>query len=290
MTDLANSLEPPVPQDEIDAAAADAEVVKTPEGEAPKQEPKADVEGKTVPLAALHEERQKRKEIQQQWNKHQQEQAAREAVMQDRLNQLYAIQNPAPQYRDPDRDPDPLQAMAHNERLNAQQLHALQQERQMENARRQQEHQTQQLVGWAQGEAARFKAETPDFDGAYDHMRKLRVGELSAMGWSPQQVAEIVKGDELWVFQNAAQTGQNPAELIYRMAKNTGYASKAEPVIPGDQKIDTLNKGMQAAKTLTAGAQAGKPTPEQIAAMSEDEFAEFKAGLSKKGQRVSDVL
>lgn len=274
-------IEPDVPQDEIDAAAVDEggeqpEVVE-------KEKPQT-----MVPHAALHEERQRRKELQQEVLREREDRARENAVLQDRLAQLFAAQNPPQQYRDPDRDPDPLQAMAHNQALTVQQLQALQQERATEQARQQYAQQEAQLIGWAQAETARFNAEVPDFEDAYKHVRQMRGNELAAMGWAPPQVADILKKDELWVLQNAAQTGQNPAEIVYRMAKATGYAQQKQPAAG---KIETLNKGMQASKTLgPGGAKAGIPTPEEIAAMSEDDFAEVMATLSKKGLRISDVM
>lgn len=282
-------LEPDVPQDEIDAAA-----VETPtEQPEAKAEPEQQKPQTMVPHQALHEERERRKTAEREARQVREEAARRDAVLQDRLNQLYAVQNPPPQYRDPNSDSDPLQAIQHNENLTRQQLQELQQERQNEAARQHYAQQEAQLVGWAQSEAARFKSEHPEFDGAYKHMVSRRAGELQAMGWAPQQVAKILRRDEMWVYQSAAQSGQNPAELIYRMAKNTGWnpeAPKAAPVA-GEQKIEQLNKGMQASKTLAqGGGQAGKPTAEQLAAMSDEEFAEFKASQDKRGMRMSDAL
>ena len=285
MTDLAQSLETPVPQDEIEAAAVETEATQeTPEGKKPEKQ-----EVTMVPHQALHEEREKRKELQRQIQRDTQERQQRDAILQQRLDALYQAQNPGPQYRDPETDADPIAALAHNQRLSVQQMQALAAERANQAAQSQQEQRQVQMVNWAMAEAAKFQAENPDFSGAYQHMAQRRKAELEAMGMAPVQVAETIKRDELWVIQSAAQTGQNPAEIIYRMAKNTGY--KAETKADGTQKMENLQKGLQASKTLGAGGStAGKPTPEQIANMSDDEFSELKKSLEKKGQRLSDVL
>ena len=108
------------------------------------------------------------------------------------------------------------------------------------------------------------------------------------MGLSAEQVSTTLRNDELWLIHNAHQTEQNPGEIIYRMAKNTGFQKKSE--VTPEKKIETLQKGAEASKGLAAGSGSSAPTPEQIAAMSDDEFATFKAGLQKKGKRLSDVL
>lgn len=288
--ELAESLEAPVPQAEIDAATEDAPAVETPET---PEEPKAEVKTedkpeKVVPLAALHEERQRRKELQAEMARERQERAAKEAVIQDRLNQMWQAQNPGPQFRDPNSDPDPLAAMAHNQQLTVQQLNELRQERQVQEARARQHAQTQQLVGWAQHQAREFAQEAPDFASAYKHMLSARKGELEAMGMDPQQVAQTLEDNELWVYQTAAQQGKNPAEMIYNMAKAAGYQKQAEQSNP-EQKVAALQKGVAASKTLGSSASSGKPTAEQIANMSDEEFADFKKTL-KRGQSISDVL
>lgn len=289
--ELAQDLEPDVPQEEIEAA-----VPETPE--TPAEDPKLEVAKqeeakpeKVVPLAALHEERQRRKELQAEIARERQDQAAKQAVIQERLNQMWAAQNPGPQFRDPNSDPDPLAAMQHNQNLTVQQLNELKQQRQVEEAQARQRHHTQQLVGWARHQANEYAQEAPDFGAAYQHMMTARRGELEAMGLHPQQVAATLEENELWVFQTAAQRGVNPAEMIYNMAKAAGYAKQVEKPAAeaSEQKIATLQKGVAASKTLGASASNGKPTAEQIAAMTDDEFAEFKKTL-KRGQTLSDVL
>jgi hypothetical protein len=285
MQNLANDLEPEVPQEEI--AAAEAELPK-PEAEAPKEgevkpdtpeEPKVE---KLVSLGALHEERQKRKKLQAELEQTRQ----RTALLEGRFQQLYEAQQPRPQAPDPN---DPLAVIGHEQQMTRAQLQELAQRAYAEDQRKQAEQQKQQLVGWYQGQAAEFVKESPDFQGAYEHMRTLRVAEFQAMGYNAQQIAHALEQDELQLAWTGYQTGQNPAQIIYKMAQGTGYKGKKE--VPGEEKIQTLKKGVEASKTLgVGGATAGNPTPEQIANMSDSEFAEFKSKLGKKGQRLSDAL
>lgn len=287
---LAQDLEPSVPQEEI--AAAEAAIPETPE--TPQQAadtPAAEVKDKPadepapeklVRLEALHEERTKRKRIQAELEQTRQQQA----VLADRLNQLYQAQQPQPQI--PDASQDPL--ANHDARLAQQEQRAqwLIQQEQNRALHAQHEQQRQQVVGWYSSQAAEFAKETPDFGGAYEHMKKLRAVELQAMGYNAMEAHQVLQNDEMAIVGRAYQTGQNPAEIIYRMAQATGYKKAAASA---EQKMKTLQKGVEASKTLGAGgASAGNPTPEQIANMSESEFAELKEKLAKKGQRMSDVL
>lgn len=291
MKNLAQEMEPPVPQEEIEAADTPVEAAE-PEAKAeePKEEKQEAEQVKVVPHQALHEERQRRKEAQAEIARLRQEQAQRDAILSERLNQLYQASQPQPQLRDPQQDPDPLAAMAHNQQLTLQQLADLQKRVATEDWQRQQAQAAQQLVGWAQQQAVEFKAEKPDFDQAYNHVKSIRMGELQAMNLSPQQIAQTLYQDEMWVLQHAAQSGKNPAEILYNMAERTGYKLKQEQA-PAEQKMETLQKGTQAAKTLgSGGAPAGTPTPEQIANMNDEEFEKLKADLRAKGKRISDII
>lgn len=287
MSTLAQDLEPDVPQEEIAAAEAATpeeapQAAETPE--APKEEVKADEpkEEKLVRLEALHEERGKRKQVQRELEQMKQNQA----VLADRLNQIYQAQQPQPQI--PDASQDPL--ANHDARLAQQEQRAqwLIDQEQRRNHDAQQANLKQQVVGWYSAQAAEFAKETPDFGGAYQHIKQLRAAELQAMGYNAMEAKQALENDEMSVVARAYQSGENPAAVIYRMAQATGY-KKSAPA--GQEKMKTLQKGVEASKTLgVGGAAAGNPTPEQIANMSDAEFAELKAKLGKKGQRLSDVI
>ena len=99
------------------------------------------------------------------------------------------------------------------------------------------------------------------------------------MGMSPQEVASTVARDEVWVMQYAAQTGKNPAAIIYEMALNTGYSGGQT------RKMETLQKGVKVAQSLGSGGAANnKVTLDQLAAMSQDDFDAYcnsNGGMAK---------
>lgn len=283
MNTLAESLEPPVPEEEIKAAEVEAEKVETPEvkPETPEDETKPE---KLVRLEALHEERGKRKELAKQLEIEKRERAAFEARMNERISQLYQSAQPQPQLPDPN---DPLAVHQHQIQEQGRVLQQLAHAKQQDDYQRQEQERVSGLVNWAKAQAGEYAAETPDFGEAYKHMRTHRFSELQAMGLSPQEIHQTLVRDELWVYDHAHQTGQNPGEVIYKMAKNTGYKPKGTAP---EEKMENLQKGVKASTSLSGGVPAATPTPEQIANMSDEDFAALKKDLSKKGKRVSDVL
>ena len=288
--ELTADLEPDVPAEEI-AAADEQPAEETPEVEPPKaekpKEEKTEEREKFVPHQALHEERERRKEAQREAA----ELKRNQQVLSDRLNQLWnTVQQPkqeAPQFRDPDKDPDPLEALKHNQQLLAQRAFQEESHRQQQEQIARQQDGARRLASWGASQAQEYRKENPDFDDAYQHIRNVRAAELQEMGLAGDELLGALWNDEMTIFQRAYQSGRNPAEIAFNMAKATGWQKKQEA--KAEEKIESLQKGAGASKTLGAGGGSpGKPTPEQIAAMSEDEFAEFKASL--KGKRVSDVI
>ena len=292
---LTADLEPEVPEEEIAAAdeqpAEEAPVVEE-KVEKPAAEKPVEEKEKFVPHAALHEERELRKELKAEVERLRQSLA----VQNDRFQQLWQVVQPqqqAPQFRDPKSDPDPMEALAHNQAILAQQAQEAAQHRQQNEQRNQMQEHARRLTGWASAKAQEYAQENPDFPEAYKHIRMVRAQELQAMGYQGQELAERLYNEELGIFHEAAQRGLNPAEIAFNMARAAGWkpAPKEQAKPTAEEKIETLQKGAQAAKTLgSGGAPSGMPTPEQIAAMGEEEFEELKAKLRSKGKRLSDII
>lgn len=277
MQNPAENLDPPQEQVEVTADPVTV-AAETPEVDKPQEvQPE-----KLVRLEALHEERSKRKELAKKVESLERQQASERAVLNDRLQQLYAMQQPQPQV---DLN-DPIAVHDHALRMQGQELAQYRQERQQNYQVQMQHQQTQQLVNWARSEASTFAKETPDFQDAYQHVAKQRLAMIQATGVPAEEAQQRLANDEIWVYSEAYRTGRNPAEVIYEMAKNTGYKGKA-----GEQKMTALQNGVKASANLgPGGASSENPTPEQIANMSEEAFATFKASLKKKGKSLSDAL
>lgn len=296
MGNVAQELDPPIPEEEIARETAELEKERAEEKEPkaevkaeetpPEKEPEAKAEEKKekkhkytdeegnplVRLDALHESRQQSKQLKMELARSHADYQQRMALLDQRLQMLYQAQNPPP---DPATDPVGAQAyeLAQVKRTQEELLRRTQ----WEEAQRAQAAQTEGLVSWARAESQQFASENPDFADAYQTVVNKRIAELKALGLDGPALQNTLVQDELWVFQHAAQSGRNPAEVIYSMAKAIGYTGKAAPKAAVDpaQKIEAMQKGLAASKTLEGGVPSGKPTAEQIANMSEDDFAEL---------------
>ena len=101
-----------------------------------------------------------------------------------------------------------------------------------------------------------FVKATPDFDAAYVHLRSVRADDMRTVGVPDGKIQQILLQDEIAIAQTALQTGKNPAQVMYEMAKRHGYAGKpGTPTAPATSKLDTLQAGMNAAKQPPAAAQ-----------------------------------
>ena len=115
-----------------------------------------------------------------------------------------------------------------------------------------------------------FMAQTPDYMPALQHLAKSRMEELSiffpddsmsAMDAAAksgfQSVAEyrnaVMAAEQKQLARQALATKQNPAELLYRIAKQRGFAAprQAEPAKPA--ALESVRRGQAAAQSLSGG-------------------------------------
>lgn len=244
--------------------------------------PKDPSEAKVVPLAALHEERNARKQLQQRLAQIEQEQKDRDAKLQARLDALTRRDEPQP----PAFEADPAGYLRHQVDGLAQTMAERQKQEQAERQQReqataQQQH-IQRLAAHVNNSEAAFAQQNPDYNAAVEHLKNVRVRELTeGFGLDPMTASQKAQQELIeFALHNAAQ-GVNPAEAAYRIAAVRGY-QKAAPAQPGAtpaEKLATQQKGQAAAKSLGGGgAPAGKMTVESLLSMSDEEFAAATQG------------
>ncbi|SEN66895.1 hypothetical protein [Bradyrhizobium sp. OK095] len=277
-----------------DAGAADAS------GDQGKS---GDAASKTVPLTALHEERTRRKDLDKQLREAQQKLAnfeGRFAVI-DRLQggqQQQAEQPAGP----PKAEDDIFGAVdALNKRLDA------------TDAEKKAATEHTAFVTNYKSDAAAFTSKQADYKEAYDFLFSSRANELVAIGYdnptelqqsgaSAEQVQaawkalrDAVQGDEIAVAQMAMSKGKSPAEIIYGLAKQRGYAKKeaaaADAAAPpsGAEKLDAIERGQAANKSLSnTGGNAGDQdmTAERLMSMPMDEFEAWCDKNPAKARRI----
>lgn len=280
MSEQAVDIPVDVSSDQVDKffAGEDAGLpeIETPEVKPePTPEPVAEVKPepepqKTVPLAALHEERQRRKELQE--NLRQIEERNRR--MEEAFQRIQERLKPQP----PSFDEDPLGALKHQNEELARKTQEYEQRFQQFDQHQQVEVQRQQFITRYQQEAQQFAQQTPDFSDAYKFLIQSRQAELASVGYNPQEISMLVQQEEVMLVGKAFEDGVNPGERVYAMAKARGYSkpAPAQPAQPAqaESKMDTLQKGQQASASLSAVAGKGGEnlTLEVLATLSGDEF------------------
>lgn len=219
-----------------------------------------------VPQQALHQERERRKEIERQA----QETQRTLAELQAKFEALTAPKEQPIVVPDPVLQPEAFKQWQIDQiRAHAQKLAEVEQ-------RSQEAVQETQLMQRLNHDVAQFKATTPDYDNAFQHAVKGRQDELAFYGYSQEQIAAQIEVDVRALVQQAYTAGKNPAELFYTYAKMRGYAPQAAPAPQAAAQVQAFAEAQRQTQSL---APAGGPsndggmTLEAFAKMSEAEMA-----------------
>lgn len=243
--------------------------------DAPKKE-----EPSTVPHAALHEERTRRKELQQEIQNQRELMARMEErfkSIQHRITeQTKPAEDPGPSY-----DEDPAAYLRHQNETLTKRLETIEGEREEQGKAAEQARQLEAFRQHFEGVERDFSKEHPDYYDAIAHLRQSWATEMESFGYPPAQIDQILQYNATQMANTAITQGRNPAEVFYNNAKGRGYAPKAE----SEKKIQQVRTGQQRAKTLGPSGGASKPvTLAELAELTDEEFAEATSG--RKWQRL----
>lgn len=229
------------------------------------EEERAKPKIKTVPHAAMHEERLKRQSAERE--------AQQYREMLTRLNERLTRVEDAPP-PPPDPAEHPIEALQYER----QQREALQRRLDEESAQRQQQAHQQnyetQVRNYAMASEAEFRKQNPAYDEAVNHLRSSRAAELALFNLNPQQIEAQLTYEAMSLAQTCAQQGYDFGDFVYRLAETKGY--KPAPDKSGaEEKIKTVSQGQDRAKSLSAagGKSSGaEMTVESLLKMENDEF------------------
>lgn len=232
--------------------------------EAPKQEK---IPEGYVAHGALHEERERRKELKKQVE-----------AMEARFQQLVAKIQEKPAEKAPDPTQDFPGHVAHHFNSFAQQQAELGRRVQNFEQTQEQAHREAQFMRSYHAAAADFSARQPDFVQAYNHLLKSRFEELTDAGYSKDQALHLRTMEEQGIVFKAFEDGVNPAERLYAVAKRRGYTAASEkpaekPAVDPAEKLKNIEAGQKATPSMGGGAMKPKMTLQSIAQMSDEEFA-----------------
>lgn len=264
---------PPAPNPEPEPAQEPA--VEPVEGEGAPNEPAGEEKSRTVPYGALKEERERRKQAERKYEQDMAKLNERLAAIQQAVAPAQDQAQPAPSLED-----DPTAYLA-NEISTIK--GTLEQARE-EAARIAQYRQVN--LALRQDEEA-FRKESPDFDEAANFIGQHRRRELELMGLDQEAIGQRIQQEFSEIIKNTLPRGQSPSRTVYELAKARGYQPKsaqapaAAPAPAAASKIDNIDRGQKAARSLSAAGGAAPQsalTPQALLEMDDDEFAQATKG------------
>ena len=268
--DVDLTAEPPV-EEEVQTEVKEEPKVEEPKVEEPKvEEPKVESpkeetqqkEQKMVPLAALHEERMRRREIEK-------ESKERFEKLEQRLQLIANPPPPVPKFEE-----DPAGHLQHQVQTTQAELKAIRES--SEQSRQQQEaiQLEQQISVSTQAAEQIFAKDHPDYLDAVKYLQTIADKNLEMMGLEDPIARQAqIRKDALAMSFKALQMGKSPAEVAFNLAVNYGYR-KAEPKAEPDaaKKIDAINQGQKTAAMPAGGTKSEVLTLAALEQMDDEEF------------------
>lgn len=245
-------------------------------------EVQVNVEGKMVPLAELMAERKNRQAWEQTAAQQQQQLTETLKMLQERAKSLA----PEEQAKAPDPMQDPQGFAVWEYEQHKKQVAELNEWRKQQDQLNQRSAQLQQAASWAQSQEMEFSKTQPKYSEAYKFATESRTKEYTALGYTPDQIQQLLASDNQNIVALALQQRKNPAQLIWDYANAKGFVVAEQKKVPDlDDKVKTIAKGQEAAKGLT-GTAGGAPTEinnlADLAAASEDmDDEEFSKAFDK---------
>lgn len=271
--------------------------------------PLADKTPQHVPLAALHEERGKRKALGTEVETLRTQLAETNGKLSILLKLKGGDVEPKTPAGPPSAEDDIFGAVKHIGETQAQLTKRLDDQAAADKVAGEQ----QTFVNSYRADCDAFEAkpETADFKDAYNHLLNSRAQELMAIGFdNPAELqkngadAETVLAaakalhdaliaDEFAIAQRALSGKKSPAAIIYALAKQRGYVKKAangaaQAKAPAEEKLEQIERGQAANKTLNGGGGAGdEMTAERLIGMP---IGEYEAWVNKNPAKARALM
>lgn len=139
----------------------------------------------------------------------------------------------------------------------------------------------------------KFLATTPDYDDAGKFLQESRVAQLTAIGYSEEEIGAIIHQEKFAIAQKALTDNKNPAEAVYKVAQALGYKKKAaegtDDAVTAAAKLEATRRGQETSQSLS-NARGKGPSPmtaARLMEMSEAQFAEFS---EKNPEQFKDIM
>ena len=235
-------------------------------GEAPGVPRQIEQNGqKYVTLEALKEERIRNRERQE----------ASERRLKEIEDRFVRAQQEEIQEQDiydiPDPNEDVIGATAAMREEMLRQREAQQEQQNFTAQEQEQQRLTQEIQRQTVSQVMEYKAEHPEYDDAYNHLRGNRESFYKAMGYTPADIQQVLAQEEFNVAYQLVGKGRNVAEAVVEMARSAGW--KPQAAQNGAEKIQRVAEGQKQAKTLSGGgAPDGELNLKKLNDMSDADF------------------
>jgi len=279
--------EPPPVENEVedDVSTDDVHASDDTKDRSENEQPEQKERRGRVPLRQFRQEEERRKSAEREAQTLR-EQAAR---FDERLKMIYAAQqqNEQPKDEAPDPSQDPIGAIQWQQR----QIEAQRQAYEQQQRTQQEQAVISQIDNGYRRAFHEFSAETPDAPLAYQHFTNALGKYFETLGVPEAQIDALVVQEERKLAYQAAQRGQNPAKIVYEMARQFGYApapqetQDREAIEKAEKDIDRRQKAAAASKSISnaSGSRGGRaPSAQELISMSDEEFAEMRSKMSDR--------
>jgi hypothetical protein len=88
-----------------------------------------------------------------------------------------------------------------------------------------------------------FALDHPDYHAAASFYRKARVEELEEAGYAGRNLDRKLADDLYGVVRMAMESGQDPAERVYALAKRRGFTPGSKS--PAEKKLETVQRAQE---------------------------------------------
>jgi len=136
-----------------------------------------------------------------------------------------------------------------------------------------------------------FRAATPDYDQAAQHLATARSRQLAMMGLGPVEVQQTLANEVLEITRAAIEQGRSPAEVAYDWAQTYGYQPQQAQQQQPNPMLAAIAQGQRQSRTLAngrGGAGVDQVNADAIARMTEAEFDRLYA--TPEGKALIDAM
>ena len=278
--------------DEYDTAMAEKDLRVSndvEDTEAAEQERESQRGKRSVPLAALQEERAKRQELQAQLAAHQQQLAQYQQQQMQLQQYQQQLQQQAEADAVPDFDSDPRAYIEHRERQFQQALGNLQNQQAQQQAVADFQREAEVIKPLVTQAENAFRAEHSDYDQAFDFVRQHAEQNMRAQHPGASEAdMQMLRTATLVQFAKQCQAnGINPAEHIYGRAQELGFTPGRR--VPASQSQGYMVSAPKQANTSLSNLGGAPRAPDEkgrltAAAVNDMSDADFDDLFERMGR------